>query len=488
MISINEAKYELVVGLEIHVQLSTDSKIFSADSTAFGNAPNENVSAITLAHPGTLPKLNKEVIELAAKMGFACDCDIAKAFSFDRKNYFYPDLPKGYQLTQDRSPICLNGGIQIHLEDGQERTVSLHKIHLEEDAGKSIHDLDDQYSSVDYNRAGVPLIEIVTNPDIFSDQEAIATLQSVRRTVRYLNVSDANMEEGSMRCDANISVKKKGSLTLGNKVEIKNMNSMRNVGRAIRYEYERQCEMLEQDREIISETRTFNADKGTTSGMRMKEELNDYRYFPEPDLCHFTLDDSHLAAIKASMPMLPETYFATFTKEYGLSHADASFLVEEQKVAMNALSFISEAPDAKIASNWLLGPIQAYFNENDVDISTFPIPNTYMYDLFGMIVEGSISHSIASQKLFPLMLKFPDQAPKDLASSHDLLLDKEEGGLQEVINEVLSAFPDKVKAYQNGKKGLIGLFMGEVMKKTDGKIDPKEANKLLRESLASSVV
>ena len=481
-------EYELVVGLEIHVQLSTNSKIFSADSTSFGKAPNENISAITLAHPGTLPKLNKEVVELAAKMGLACNCDIASEFSFDRKNYFYPDLPKGYQLTQDRSPICVNGGVKIHLESGEERTVSLHKIHLEEDAGKSIHDQDVHFSSVDYNRSGVPLIEIVTNPDIYSDKEAIAALQSVRRTVRYLGVSDANMEEGSMRCDANISVKEKGSLTLGNKVEIKNMNSMRNVGRAIRFEFQRQCDLLEKGEKIISETRTFNADKGTTAGMRMKEELNDYRYFPEPDLCHFTLDEQHLNSIKNSMPKLPEEYFAVFTKEYGLSFADASFLVEEGSTAQNALDFISKSVDPKMASNWLLGPIQGYLKEQDIKINEFPIESPRMYELFEMISNGSISHSIATQQLFPLMLTSPDSSPRTLAVDNNLLLEEGNDSLKGAVEEVLAAFPEKVKAYKNGKKALLGMFMGELMKKTGGKVDPKEANKLLRESLEAAVV
>ncbi len=482
-------KYEVVIGLEIHVQLNTRSKIFASDPTSFGDAPNSNISTITLAHPGTLPKLNREVVGLAAKMGLACGSQIARTFIFDRKNYFYPDLPKGYQLTQDRTPICVGGHIRLgYGEDANTRKVQLHKIHLEEDAGKSIHDGHPDMTGIDYNRAGVPLIEIVTDPDIYSDEEAMQVLSSVRRTVRYLDVSDANMEEGSMRCDANISVRIKGSATLGSKVEIKNMNSMRNVGRAIRFEFDRQCRLLEEEKQVVSETRTFNAEDGSTSGMRMKEELNDYRYFPEPDLSEVVISDQWLDDVRSRMPALPEQYFQQFVEEYGLPVESAMFFIEEQEMAIYASKMLSKSKLHKQVGNWLMGPVQSFLKENRIGISEFPIKQDFLLKLIALVESGNVSHSVAVQKLFPALLANPAEDPQQLASRMDLLQNSDLAMIQPAVDEVLRALPQKVKEYQNGKKGLLGLFMGEVMKKTKGTVDPKLANRLIRESLETMVL
>lgn len=474
--------YQVVVGLEVHVQLKTNSKIFSADPAAYGNLPNENIGVVTLAHPGTLPKLNREVIAFAVKMGLACHCDISQEFIFDRKNYFYPDLPKGYQLTQDRTPICLNGYIPVRLKEGQSRKVKLFKIHLEEDAGKSIHD-EGHYTAVDYNRSGMPLIEIVTQPDIYSSEEAAAVLGEVRRIVRYLGISDGDMEKGSMRCDANISIRPVGSDELGKKVEIKNMNSIRNVGRAIAHETERQIKMLNAGETIVSETRTFNADTGTTAGMRMKEELNDYRYFPEPDLSSVEIADLELEGWKSEMPILPQQLFDLFTNTYQLPQYDAEVLIEELGLATFANQLFEATTFKKQASNWLMGPVKSWLNENKSTIDEFPITVHQLTEILVLIQEKKLGHTNAVQKLFPFLLVNQERDVLDACKELNLLLEQNDSDVQPVIDEILAAHPDKVKAYQNGKKGLLGMFMGELMKKTKGKVDAQTANKMLAESL-----
>lgn len=477
-------QYQVVVGLEIHVQLNTESKIFSADLAAYGDHPNENIGMITLAHPGTLPKLNRKVIRYAAKMGMACHCDIAREFIFDRKNYFYPDLPKGYQLTQDRTPICENGYVHARLKGGVSRQVKLFKIHLEEDAGKSIHDTGD-HTAVDYNRSGMPLIEIVTQPDIYSGDEASAVLSEVRRLVRYLGISDGDMEKGSMRCDANISVRPQGSSELGKKVEIKNMNSMRNVSRAISHETERQIQLLEKGETIVSETRTFNADTGTTAGMRMKEELNDYRYFPEPDLSSVSIEDADLSAWRAEMPALPQELFDLFTARYQLPEYDTDVLIEEPSLAQFASDLLATTEHKKAASNWLMGPVKSWLNETRSTIESFPLGVEQLSKIIVLVQNKKLGHTNAVQKLFPYLLDNPSQEVELCCKELNLWIDEDDGGVQIVIDEVLAAFPDKVKAYKNGKKGLLGMFMGEVMKKTKGRVDAKTANQMLIESLKS---
>ncbi|HJY22704.1 MAG TPA: Asp-tRNA(Asn)/Glu-tRNA(Gln) amidotransferase subunit GatB, partial [Hanamia sp.] len=322
-------KYEPVIGLEVHTQLLTKSKLFCGDSTVFGNSPNTNVSAISLAHPGTLPVMNEKAVELAIKLGIAFNCDITRNNYFARKNYFYPDLPKGYQITQHTTPICKNGTVTIHV-DGKERNILLNRIHLEEDAGKSIHDADENYTCIDLNRAGVPLLEIVSEPDIYSAEEAFAYVTEIRKMVRYLGVCDGNMEEGSMRCDANISVRLKGEKKLGTKVEVKNLNSIRNVKRAIDFEISRLIHLLENGEEVIQQTRSFDATNGTTFSLRTKEEANDYRYFPEPDLAPFIVTEKKITAVKSSMPELPAVLEKRFIEQYALSPESVKVICDDR--------------------------------------------------------------------------------------------------------------------------------------------------------------
>ncbi|MEM9327869.1 MAG: Asp-tRNA(Asn)/Glu-tRNA(Gln) amidotransferase subunit GatB [Bacteroidota bacterium] len=477
-------RYDLDVGLEVHVQLKTKSKIFSSDVAIYGDDPNQNIGFVTLAHPGALPKLNKEVIGYAIKMGFACHCEISTDFIFDRKNYFYPDLPKGYQLTQDRTPICVHGYVPVKTLSGGERDIHLFKIHLEEDAGKSIHVPGSDRTQVDYNRAGTPLIEIVTQPDIHHAEEASAVLTAIRRLVRYLGISDGNMEEGSMRCDANISVRKKGSSELGKKVEIKNMNSMRNVARAIEHERKRQIAILEDGEEVISETRTFIADRGITRGMRTKEELNDYRYFPEPDLSAVHVSDQWMKQLKDEMPPLPEELFRLFTESYKLPEYNAAVLIDDPGMAIYAKAVFEQTKNHKSASNWLMGPVKSYLNDRSMQIADFPLRPDALVALVDLVETKVISHTAASQQVFPELLKQPEAHPKEVAEALGVLTeDGDEESLGPIIASVINEWPDKVKAYQKGKKGLIGFFMGEMMKKTQGKIDPKSANAILREAL-----
>ncbi len=477
------AKYKPVIGLEVHVQLQTESKIFVGDSTSFGNHPNTNIHAITLGHPGTMPKLNKKVVEYAVRLGIACNSEISKYQYFDRKNYFYPDLPKGYQITQDATPICVGGYVHVRTESGLEKNIPLTKVHMEEDAGKSIHLEGESDTLVDYNRAGVPLLEIVTDPAIDSAEEAYAFVSEIRKIVRYLEICDGNMEQGSMRCDANISIMPVGSTELGRKVEVKNMNSIRNVARAIEHEIERQILEVEKGNEIISETRTFDADKGTTAGMRTKEELNDYRYFPEPDLSPMEISEAYIEEVMSNMPALPHELFRKFTKEYKLPEYDSAFLTETRDVAHYFEAVVALNSNYKAVANWMMGPIKAYLNEEGHLISDLPITPALLSSLIDLVQSGKVNYTAAAQQIFPHLLNNPGDDPEQVAQKLNLIQDSSQDSIQPIIDDVLASFPDKVKAYRNGKKGLVGMFMGELMKRSKGKVDPKVANKLLRESL-----
>ena len=477
-----EDQYELVVGLEVHIQLDTKSKLFAADSTAFGQDPNTNVSVITLAHPGILPKLNKKAVEYAIRMGLACNSEISRYCIFDRKNYFYPDLPKGFQTTQDRTPICIGGDVSVHLKNHDEATVILNRIHLEEDAGKSIHAENSDESLIDLNRAGVPLIELVTEPCISSSETAMAFLTEIRRKVRFLEICDGNMEQGSMRCDANISVRKKGEKELGKKVEVKNMNSIRNVGRAIDHEFVRQVNLLRESQEIVSETRLFDAAKGTTAGMRTKEELNDYRYFPEPDLSPFKVSDEWLEQIKQEMPVTPRELREKFMSVYQLSKYDADVLTGEKELASYFEKVCSKTSNYKQAANWMMGPVKALLNEQEREDAIISIASDTLADLIDHVVEESLSHSVATKKVFPFLVSNPDVSLAE-ALSELKLEEVSHDDLSDVILTVVDRFPDKVKAYQNGKKNLLGMFMGEVMRTTKNTADPKKVNDLLRDAL-----
>ncbi|RIW15865.1 Asp-tRNA(Asn)/Glu-tRNA(Gln) amidotransferase subunit GatB [Algoriphagus lacus] len=478
-----KSKYQLVVGLEVHAQLLTESKIFASDSTEYGNLPNRQVSVITLGHPGTLPKLNKKVIEFAVKMGLACNSEITRYNIFSRKNYFYPDLPKGFQITQDKGPICVGGVVPIELADGTEKVIRLNRVHMEEDAGKSMHLAGETDTLVDFNRAGTPLIEIVSEPDLRTPEEAYAFLTEIKKLVKYLDICDGNMEEGSLRCDANVSVMLKGATEYGKKVEVKNMNSFRNVARAIEYEHERIIELLEAGVDVISETRTFDANTGTTSSMRTKEDLNDYRYFPEPDLSPVVISEEWLNSIRVTMPSLPRELFRKFVDVYGLPVLDAGVLTDAKEIALWFETLCSKTNNYKAASNWMMGPVKSYLNELALNIDDFPIKPEVLADLIALVDEGKVSFSVASQKIYPELLKTTGESPMAIAQKLNLIQESDEASLKPIVESVLAENADKVKEYRSGKKGLMGMFMGEVMKKSKGKADPKVATKILTELL-----
>lgn len=479
-----QKKYEIVVGLEVHAQLMTDTKLFCGDSIAYGAEPNTQVSPITLGHPGTLPKMNRKAIEYAVKMGLACNCEIEQHNYFARKNYFYPDLPKGYQVSQHTTPICKKGFVKIKTADS-EKKIRLNRIHLEEDAGKSLHDVDESNTSIDYNRAGTPLIEIVTEPDIRSSEEAFAFVSEIRKLVRYLEICDGNMEEGSLRCDANISVRLQGETKLGTRVEVKNLNSIRNVKRAIEFEANRLIGMLEKGEVIQQQTRSFNADSVTTFAIRDKEEADDYRYFPEPDLTPFHLQDELIEKIRKSIPPLSEERIIKYTSELQLSLYDASVLAEEKNTADYFEAIIQHAGNYKAAANWMLGPVRSWLNENGNEISEFPLAPEQIASLIKLTDSESVSFSIASTKLFTLLMSNPGKKAAELAEEHNLLQQSDVSAIGPIIDAVLDKFAAKVIEYKKGKKGLLALFVGEVMKQTKGKADPKITNELLIEKLKS---
>lgn len=476
-------KYTLVVGLEVHAQLLTKSKMYASDSTEFGNLPNTQISPITLGHPGTLPKVNMKAVEFAIKMGLACNSEITKYNIFSRKNYFYPDLPKGYQITQDKGPICVGGFVPVVLSNGEEKNIRLNRIHMEEDAGKSMHLAEEVDTLVDFNRAGVPLIEIVSEPDIRSSEEAYNYLVEIKKLVKYLDICDGNMEEGSLRCDANISVMLKGATEYGKKVEVKNMNSFRNVARAIEHEFERQIQKVEAGETIISETRTFDATTGTTASMRTKEDLNDYRYFPEPDLSPVIISEEWLNSVKVAMPSLPRELFRKFTQEFGLPDYDAGVLTDSKEIALYFEELCGLTGNYKAASNWMMGPVKSYLNELTLHIEQFPIKPAALATLIQIIDEGKVNFSVASQKIYPVLLANPEKSPLEIAQELNLIQESDEGSLKPIVESVLAENEAKVAEYRSGKKGLMGMFMGQVMKKSQGKADPKVATKILMELL-----
>lgn len=471
-------KYRIVIGLEVHAQLLTASKIFSAEPSSFGASPNTQVGVLTLAHPGTLPKLNKRAFELAIKMGLACNSEISRNNIFDRKNYFYPDLPKGYQITQDRTPVCKGGFVTIKTKEGGERNVALNRIHLEEDAGKSIHQ-DGIDTRIDLNRAGVALIEIVTEPCMSTAEEASAFVAEVRKLVRYLEICDGNMEEGSLRCDANVSIMLKDATVFGKKVEIKNMNSIRNVQRAIIVEVARQIELAERGEVILSETRTYDADKNKTFSMREKEELNDYRYFPDPDLSPVVVTDEWLMQIRETMPALPRELYQKFTSEFALSEYDASVLTDSKDIALYTEAVCRHTKNYKAVANWMMGPVKSWLNEQQKTADQFPIQPPSLATVIDLIDQGKLNFTAASQQLFPAMLKSPQTSVENIVAELGLANAADQNSILPIIEEVIIAFPEEVKQYKKGKGALIGLFMGEVMKRSHGKADPKTTKELL---------
>ena len=492
----DHSAYEIVVGLEVHAQLLTKSKLFCGDSIAFGAGANTHVSPITLAHPGTLPKMNRKAIEFAVKMGLACHCEIEQHNYFARKNYFYPDLPKGYQVSQHTTPICKNGFVKIKTDSSVNpeggKTIRLNRIHLEEDAGKSLHDIDEANTCIDYNRAGTPLIEIVSEPDLRGGDEAFAYLTEVRKLVRYLEICDGNMEEGSLRCDANISVRKKGDTKLGTRVEVKNLNSIRNVKRAIETEATRLIDMVEKGETIIQQTRSFDANNGTTFAIRDKEDADDYRYFAEPDLTPFHLQNEFIERIRQSIPALPEERIKKYTTELQLSAYAAAVLTEEKSFSDYFEKIISFLPSVsgegkgvryKAAANWMLGPVKSWLNENNSAIESFPLSPAQIASLIALIDRGKVSFSVASAKIFPELLRDLTKTPEQIATEKNLIQQSDVSAIGLIIDGVLVKFADKVVEYKKGKKGLLALFVGEVMKQSQGKADPKVTNELLLEKL-----
>ena len=474
-------KYEAVIGLEIHAQLATKSKLFCGDDASFGAAPNTHISPITMGHPGSLPKTNAKAIEYAIRIGLACGSKIAKDNYFARKNYFYPDLPKGYQVSQHTTPICQGGTIRIQLPSG-EKIIQLNRIHLEEDAGKSIHDISATDTLIDLNRAGTPLIEMVTEPCIHSAEEAFLFVTEVRKLVRWIGICDGNMEEGSLRCDANISIRLKGATTLGTRVEVKNLNSIRNIKKAIEFEIDRLIQITETGGTIIQQTRSFDAGNDTTFSIRDKEDANDYRYFPDPDLAPFHLTDLFIESIQKKLPALPATLKKQWKIQYDLSDYAIDQLVEDKEEANFYIAWAAASTHYKAIANWMIGPIRASMNEGSLSFQQLSSLIPYLVELVDLVETNQLSFSVASTKVLKELISHPG-SPKQYASMHNLLQTSTTDDIEKWIDEVLAMHPEKVAEYKKGKKGLLGLFMGEVKKLSKGKADPKMTTSLLEQKL-----
>ena len=476
------SKYETVIGLEIHVQLSTKSKAFASDDVKFGGAPNTQTGVISLAHPGTLPKLNKKQLEYAIRLGLAIGSKINPKNYFDRKNYNYPDLPKGYQITQDKEPICIGGEIPIYVK-GAWKKIRIHHIHMEEDAGKSIHDQNPSFSLVDLNRAGTPLLEIVTEPDLRSADEVEALMGGMRQLARYLDISDGNMQEGSLRCDVNISIRPFGQKAFGNRCEVKNLNSMKFARKAIQYEVNRQIKLTESGGEVQQQTLNFDPTTGKTSTLRTKENANDYRYFPDPDLPPVVVNEEILEKQKAKLPVLPWEAFEVFSKKYQLSNDKAIQLIAEKSTAEFSMNLLEKGKSKKAISNLIIQKLKPWSQENSCSISELPISENQLLNFIELIDNQLVSNSIAYERLFPLLLESPETPVQELAEKNDLIQSSDTGELEKLIDEIIAQNQGKVKAYQNGKKGLLGFFMGQLMRASKGQADPKVANKLMIEKL-----
>jgi aspartyl-tRNA(Asn)/glutamyl-tRNA(Gln) amidotransferase subunit B len=435
-----------------------------------------------MGHPGSLPKTNKKAVEFAIKMGLACGCTIVKENYFARKNYFYPDLPKGYQISQHTTPICAGGKIPIKVE-GQKRYVQLNRIHLEEDAGKSIHDIDPTHTLIDLNRAGTPLIEIVTEPDLYSAEEAFAYVTEIRKLVQWLGICDGNMEEGSLRCDANVSVRLKGEKKLGTRVEVKNLNSIRNVKKAIEFETARLIEILESGGTITQQTRSFDASNDTTFAIRDKEEANDYRYFPDPDLAPFVLSESYIDAIKIGLPILPAAIEEKLMTQFQLSAYDAAQLCESFATVHYFEATAQHTINFKSVANWMLGPIKSYLNEAGLDYNKLALQPTTLADLIRLIDEGQLNFSVAASKILPQLIDGIKTDVLAVANDLNVLQVNDTDTLEKWVDAAIASMPDKVIEYQKGKKGLIGLFIGAVKKMSQGQADPNKVSELLIKKL-----
>jgi len=480
-------EYETVIGLEVHTQLSTQSKLFCSCSAAFGAGSNENTCPICLGMPGALPKLNREVVERAIKLGLATGSEIRRHSQFARKNYFYPDLPKGYQISQFDLPICEHGKLEITLEAGGQKTIRITRIHMEEDAGKLIHgqNLDDPDSSyVDLNRAAVPLLEIVSEPDIRSAAEARAYLAKLKSILEYLGVSDCNMEEGSLRCDANISLRPVGQKEFGTRAEVKNMNSFRYLGKAIDYEVERQKEILEEGGRVIQETRLYDPDKNVTRSMRSKEEAHDYRYFPDPDLVPVVIDDAWVERVRADLPELPDQKSERFITEYGLPPYDADVLTSSRDVADYFEAACQGTKSYKSVSNWVMGDIMRIAKERGESVTLSPVTPAMLGEMIGLIDSDAISGKIAKQVLDEMVTS--GKTPKVIVDEKGLAQISDSGAIEREVEKIIADNPGQVEAYRGGKEQLIGWFVGQVMKATRGKANPGLVNELLKKKLAEN--
>jgi aspartyl-tRNA(Asn)/glutamyl-tRNA(Gln) amidotransferase subunit B len=473
-------KYEAVIGLEVHAQLLTESKAFCGCSTKFGNSPNSNICPICLGHPGVLPVLNKKVVEFTVLMGLATNCKINEKSTFARKNYFYPDLPKGYQISQYEEPICENGYIDITFPDESTKRIGLTRIHMEEDAGKLIHD-QSYVSLVDVNRCGVALMEIVSEPDMRTAQEAYLYLSKIKQFVQYLNICDGNMEEGSLRCDANVSVRLKGEQRLGTKAEIKNMNSFRNVEKAINYEIERQIDIIEDGGTIIQETLLWDANRNESYAMRSKEEAHDYRYFPDPDLMPVIVSDEWKSEISNKMPELPEVRKERLVGKCSLPEYDAEILTQTKSIADYYEQVIETTTDYKSASNWIMTDVLKVINDEKIDIKDFFIPPENLGELINLIKEGTISGKIAKD-IFLLMLK-ENKKPSQIVIEKNLVQITDSSEIEKIIEKIFTNNFHQVKQYINGEDKVFGFFVGQIMRETKGKANPKVVNDLLKKKL-----
>lgn len=478
-------EWEAVIGLELHAQLASKSKIFSGAATTFGAPPNTQACAIDLGLPGVLPVLNAEAVRMAVKFGLAVEATIARRSIFARKNYFYPDLPKGYQISQYELPIVANGHVEIDLEEGKTKSIGITRAHLEEDAGKSLHEDFHGFSGIDLNRAGTPLLEIVSEPDMRSAQEAVAYMKKIHSLVRYLEICDGNMEQGSFRCDANVSVRPRGSSTFGTRTELKNLNSFRFVERAINYEINRQIGTLEDGGEVVQETRLYNPDANETRPMRGKEEANDYRYFPEPDLLPLILDDACIESVRRSLPELPDAKKRRFQEQYGLSIYDASMLTATHELAdFFEATVAAVGGEAKRAANWIMGELTAVLNKSGKTIAESPVSPGMLAGLIRRIADGTISGKIAKD-VFEAMCNGQGDADA-IIERQGLKQVSDPDTIERIIDEVIAANPGQVKGYREGKQKLLGFFVGQVMKLSKGKANPKQVNERLKARLEES--
>ena len=478
-------KYEPVIGLEVHAQLLTNSKAFCGCTTKFGNVPNSNSCPVCLGMPGVLPVLNKSVVDFIMKVGLSTHCEIAPKSIFARKNYFYPDLPKGYQISQYEEPICRRGYVDVELKDGSTKHIGITRIHMEEDAGKLIHDIDVD-TLVDVNRCGVPLIEIVSEPDIRTSHEAYQYLSMIKQIVTYLGICDGNMEEGSLRCDANVSVRLKGEKIFGTKTEVKNMNSFRNVERALDYEINRQIVLIEDGGSVVQETLLWDANKNVAVSMRSKEEAHDYRYFPEPDLVPVLVDEKWIAKVKSTLPELPKERRNRFIERYSLPKYDADILTLEKELAdyyEEAASKLSQknSEGYKTVSNWVMTDVLRVVNDEHLKLTDFPVLPDDLAAMVNLIGDGVISGKIAKE-VFDEMLKTKEH-PKAIVERKGLIQVSDTGAIEKIIDEVLSRNSAQCEQYRNGKIQLFGFFVGETMKATKGKANPKVVNDILKKKL-----